>query len=303
MILIVKNENYFNGNLSENSSYLLGLLLADGGFEVNKPNKLSFVSIDKSLIDFVREQLGITNKVMYKPPGVETIQGRIVQCKPKYSLYFYSSFIVKSLQELGVSIKGRSFDFSTNKIKHKDYLRGFLDGDGCITHGTYKSKGAMYLSVSFVGSLSMMEDLKFYLRTERGLSSLISKCSSQKIVQLHMKKRSSLHFCEWIYKDASMFLERKYNKYYEVIVDDKNRKHRHYDRKVEKFYDSPFSISLRKIIKDNKLSYKEAAAILGVSSDSLIHNWIWGKYNPSQKYKDILEIYKEDNPDPLPPTA
>lgn len=88
---------------------------------------------------------------------------------------------------------------STEEARH--FIRGYSDGDGCITT---KTQGTLRWSVLGTEQflLSVVEHLPIETRVFRKDNTRIYKFAVS-----HRKAQQSL---EWLYKDATIFLERKY---------------------------------------------------------------------------------------------
>ena len=95
----------------------------------------------------------------------------------------------------------------------KDFLRGFFDGDGCISITTMNNKP--HIIINFTGMEAMLNDIASFL-------------IDQKIItmrpKIHFDKRSKAcsmyfygdtvkDFLDYIYLDSDIYLDRKYNKY------------------------------------------------------------------------------------------
>ena len=97
------------------------------------------------------------------------------------------------------------------------FIRGYFDGDGCIT---IKSTG--YSVVSFCcNSKLFLENLKVYLESKNIICRNIvcEQGSSRKrpIYILYLSKRENqLKFQNFIYSDKEIYLIRKYNKFMKI---------------------------------------------------------------------------------------
>src|SRR5690606_21270948 len=81
------------------------------------------------------------------------------------------------------------------------FIRGFFDGDGYVNYKSY--------FVSFVGgSFSFMDSLKLNLETV-GFETNFTE--HENCFRVYISGRKSIsQFAEWLYKDSSIHLERKY---------------------------------------------------------------------------------------------
>ena len=121
------NDLYFSKQ-SENMAYLLGMFAADGCiYEKTNAIKLTLASVDKEYLEQVRKELGIQSEIK----DYETSQGY-----QNSELRFSSFQIKKDFAEYNiVPKKTYSFKFpqKLKKEYYKDFIRGYFDGDGCIS--------------------------------------------------------------------------------------------------------------------------------------------------------------------------
>lgn len=98
------------------------------------------------------------------------------------------------------------------RIKSKymrHFIRGILDADGCISVSDKK------IQLNFAGYKPLLEDIQQELSNSCNVYTKI--CKQGSIFQLHYAKFDSLKILEWLYKDATIYLTRKYNEYLKAI--------------------------------------------------------------------------------------
>lgn len=222
---MILNPKFFSGNLDESSSYYLGLLLADGGFTKCSRNTISLKMIDQDIVIGFKEALKSNGKVTIIPPSIGQIDNRVISCKMKYMVTITHPQIIADLKSLGLSVDNRKFLLQDKRIKTNHYLRGYLDGDGCIYTRIPKGKNFKRIEVIYVGTLDMLNDLSLYFQETLGLSvqKIRKDNRTDKIFLLRLGKKSSLLLCEWLYGNATIYLSRKKDKYIEVLNHDKLR--------------------------------------------------------------------------------
>lgn len=198
------NEEYFNEINNERKAYFLGLLYADGC--VSKDGCVS-ISLsgeeDKHILDEFIKDICPNKKMEFLFPKGGHKAYRVSLRREK---------LVNSLIKLGCiprkSLKLKSIpNISSSLIRH--FIRGYFDGDGCIT----KNKKGM--SVSIVGTKKFLKEIKDRLG-EAEIISFIYKTSSKSgktfVLKFGSKKSIDL-FYDLLYKDTSIFLIRKKNKF------------------------------------------------------------------------------------------
>ena len=210
-------EDFFNTIDTEEKAYFLGLLISDGNvfIDKNNPNTIRSASIsitlssdDKYMLENFKQILQSNTKVSSDGRGCCQIAIR-------------SNIMANALEKYGIVPKKSFITFlpKINNHLYKHLIRGILDGDGNITAHQIKS-GKFLHKIAFCGSCQLMEDLSTYLYNELKLSikpkvynykdRLLSEISVQNISDMHI-------LGNYLYNDATLFLSRKYNKYYKFL--------------------------------------------------------------------------------------
>ena len=192
------DENYFDIINSSNKAYLLGFLYADGC--INKNNSVSIVVHQKDIeiLEMFKKELHANNNI------------RDVRFKPHVRIDFCSKHLCDSLKKIGCG-HNKTFHLSFPDISEEfayDFIRGFMDGDGCISitnRGTHK-----YISLSFTGTLEMFKMLKSMFQVDNPITFYRNSYA------LHIGKEVDvLRILHNIYCDAELYMTRKFNKYKE----------------------------------------------------------------------------------------
>lgn len=185
---------------NEEKAYWLGFLFADGYVSRNTEFELSLGLKDVLHLEKFKKFLSYEGRIY--------IDNKIGRCR----LQFGDPQIVSSLKQKGcVNKKSLILEFPTEEsvpsklIRH--FIRGYFDGDGSI------GKPEMPIDVSILGTLPFLEKFN---KTASLLSANI----------IHKDKRhhhlvfisefcgdNARNFCKYIYTDATIYLERKYNRY------------------------------------------------------------------------------------------
>lgn len=204
------NKNYFKKIDTEEKAYFLGLLFADG-CNFRRGVSISLQERDGYLVEAFRNALcSETLKLILQPKGKPNHQNQI-RCS------IGSWEISQDLSALGcVPAKSLILKFPTEEqvpetlMNH--FIRGYFDGDGCITVSKEKKVG----SVSFCGSVDFCQ----------GISETIKKIG----VQFYCEKREKidvitsggtynlLKIYKYLYKDSTIYMKRKKEKF-ELLFD------------------------------------------------------------------------------------
>jgi hypothetical protein len=226
---ITKDNSYFEKIDSQNKAYFLGLLYADGcnhekGFDIFLQEP------DKSILIKLKRDIGFSRKLH--------LRRRI--SKNRQHMYGMSICGVKFSKDLSLlgcfPRKSLTLKFPTSKqvpyylIHH--FLRGYFDGDG----GVYLDKKTKYLSADICSSFEFCDSLKTLLKNDYNISSCIYKKSNNKIHVLIISGNKNIYkFFHLIYKDANIFLSRKFKRFVKGMESRKQRVIKFFNNKTSKF--------------------------------------------------------------------
>ena len=196
-------------------AYVLGFFTADGSMTKNKRGAhfIEFEITDKDLLYQIRQLLGSDHKI--------TEIKRNVRWKNTYRLQIGSKEIFSDLLKIGLTpAKSKTVKLAKVPKKYFNYfVRGYFDGDGCISSGTYnrkdrKSKKYVIISRFTSGSNVFLQDLMKRLRREAGIIGG-SICAKNRGFDLVLGVKNSRKLFDFMYNSLSrgLFLKRKYDKF------------------------------------------------------------------------------------------
>ena len=219
------NEDYFELIDSNNKAYFLGLLYADGcNHSTTNEVEISLQIGDAHILESFAKEMSCD-----KPLQI------VKRSKPNNNLKDVARFSVSSrkmqsdLISLGV-IKRKSLvlEFPKEKFDKKfmsHFVRGYFDGDGCFCPYIAKRHGYKQYTVNFPAPTQFCNDFQDFLKTELGVTSSIASPARYKngTKVLAISGHQVFKFLDYIYTDAELKLERKYQKYLEErpLIQDK----------------------------------------------------------------------------------
>ena len=206
------NEDYFETIDTEEKAYWLGFLYADG--YISKTTYGSELGIELQKNDY--NHLQKFNKSIKGNIEVK-YRKRICNLNNKeYETCFirlYSKKIVNDLMNNGV-IKNKSLSIELPKLNNNlmnHFIRGYFDGDGCITKNNHKN-GKEYVKCDFTcGSELFVNQLRQYLNNDN-IKSYISKEDNKPFRLVIGGMKNCDKFLNYIYEDCNIYLDRKYKK-------------------------------------------------------------------------------------------
>ena len=207
------NENYFDSIDHQNKAYIIGLLIADGCRGKDYSITISLQESDVGILKKINTELGSN-----RPLGYRNLSEKNPNHSNQYVLSFNGIHITGELEKYGITHKKDFTTFFPVPIPEEYYshlIRGILDGDGCI----YKKE----CRCSITGNNDLIIGLKDYIESTLNVHCGISSRYKDTMTRdLRISGRNQVKkFLDYIYKDAELYIDRKYQLYKEVYCSDK----------------------------------------------------------------------------------
>lgn len=197
------NENFFNKINTEEKAYWLGFLYADGCVH-DKPN-------GQKLITLVVKDKEVVEKF------IKALNGNfeVKQYNDVYGVYLTSKIMFNDLCKLGcVPRKSLILKFPIINLKFiSHFIRGYFDGDGSVF--IYKRKGKIKSSESIGVGICGTEELLSTLvqHAPINIPKKDKRNSGNVWYSSIFGSKKALAFYNYLYKDATIFLNRKKDKF------------------------------------------------------------------------------------------
>ena len=203
------DSHYFDVIDTPEKAYFLGWLISDGYIQGNRI-QLKIHQKDEAILHKMRACLGIRNPVQ-----------RLNHCPQAY-LSINSKEMVLALAKYGV-IPNKTFTtfFPKDNVPfhfQRDLIRGILDGDGCIYH----NKTTNTWRADIAGTHSLLEGIVSVIGREVGVFPTFTQQGKTYRIFYHTQKVKA--FLDFIYQGATIYLERKHQKYEELLLHRQNKK-------------------------------------------------------------------------------
>lgn len=197
------DEKFFDKESAE-KYYWLGYIFADGSIS---ENSFEVTSKDHDIVTKLMKTLGLE-----KAADEKMIKGKVY-----YRYFTRNKALIESLMNCGI-ISRKSFVKTKLPNVSKEYtshfLRGLIDGDGCF--GQYGTKSMISITVGHCNE-KLAISIKDLILEETGIEFKIYKMRSSYEVRL-TKKQECKKFINYLYKDATLYLDRKYDKAHNVLL-------------------------------------------------------------------------------------
>lgn len=210
------NENYFDEITTEHQAYWLGFLYADGYIlskrkDRNDSQSFGFTisSKDSELFVKFKEDLQATNPVHYYKNNTTSYSNK-TECG---RILLTSQHTVDSLKKLGV-MENKTFFLKAPPIDKKFYpafIRGYSDGDGSIII----DKNNKY-EWQLLGTKELLTAIQSFFNTDIKLHQRFPEREKNNYTLLYGGNQQVPKLLDIVYQDATIFLQRKYNKYAEM---------------------------------------------------------------------------------------
>lgn len=220
------NENFFK-TWSPQMAYILGLIFSDGAIEdVRKSSRTCYTTItskDADLLPQVKKAMSSEHEIYIKRPAWNEFRGGMRYfCKKAYCLRIGNKVMFQDLVNLGITPR-KSLRLKFPNVPNKlfpYFVRGYLDGDGCINTSLQKGRKIPTLVVIFIsGSPNFLKKLSEKLSFLLSIKIATVNRRQDLASDLRYKKADSLKILSFVYKNlqSAPYLHRKYEKYKEAI--------------------------------------------------------------------------------------
>lgn len=195
------------------TDYIYGLLLADGNLSLYTRNrgevKLEVEEKDSDIIYKIQEDIS---------EGEVSKRVRDTNFKKNFSCISYSNH-QKEFRDYLMSRgfpAGKKSEIAcppTDNYSDKEFWRGFIDGDGSIG---FTGQGFPYVSL-ITKSEEIYKAYTKFLKERFGIVKVLNKNKRDNCYNITVKNEDAILVATYLYSNAEIYLDRKYNKYLELL--------------------------------------------------------------------------------------
>jgi hypothetical protein len=207
------NEEYFDNIQTEEQAYFLGLLLADG--HNNVKDGVILIDLQETDINILEK---LTALIQPDKPikNYENKYAKLGRNRVALASRYMSNTLLKFEM---VQNKSENLVFTNNiptELLHH-FVRGYFDGNGSI--GVFGK--VQNVEFSIVSTKEFLLPLQQILvdNCKLNITKLGKRHKDRDSNAYHIKytgRFSCIKIREWLYKDATVFLERKYKKFFSI---------------------------------------------------------------------------------------
>lgn len=209
-------EDFFDVIDTKEKAYFLGILYADGcNSTENNLVRIVLTAKDKPLLERLSSEIYNCHRPLSLRKGKWfEDNGKRYKRKDSYCLSISNKHISKKLNEYGL-VKAKSLKVTFPEYIPDEltshFIRGYFDGDGSISFSSNQ------ISISILGTESFCETLKETLHLKSIKCSVCHAKKGSELKQLIIHgNRAGMNFLNFIYKDSSIKMDRKYNKFIKI---------------------------------------------------------------------------------------
>ena len=216
------NEHYFDVIDTQEKAYYVGMLWADGH------NCIDRGSI---ILELQEQDLGLLemlNKLAdnERPVRKQNLHDKNPKWQNQYRLVLQSKYTSKVLESYGM-FQNKSliltFPSWLEESLYAPFIRGYFDGDGCLSlQNNNRNRSAM---INMVGTKMFLEQVARIIKVMTGVDVNIERDirARDPICILRCSKRQDVvKILNWIYNDATIYMQRKYDKYQQFLYNINN---------------------------------------------------------------------------------
>lgn len=215
-------HDFFKNISTELQAYLLGFYASDGSSdEKRKTVRICLQEKDSEIVYLFKDIISSDARIYSVPPKEYTGRGGIkIQGHGAFGVDITSTILVQDLVNLGFGYDKSHTELhlpniDSNLMRH--FIRGYFDGDGCITGGVSKEKGKKdrfrrYFQIDAKYSSILLEMQKFFSEHDIKINlNYIKRDDMYRMVTSSKKEIEKIYHL--LYDDSYFYLSRKFKKF------------------------------------------------------------------------------------------
>lgn len=208
------NHSAFS-ELTPDACYWIGMLFADGYIYHPKDREhleihISLGKVDKEhlmkLINFTQSTYAVGNHYVPYTKIIKAYRTKII-----------SNQIANDLMKYGMCKDKLAREAHPSLAQSRDFWRGMIDGDGCISIAHFKNGNPFYPVVDLTAGLPLLKQFLVFVKTITPTTVNPHKTCSDRLYRTHINGSHAIKLLPILYHESSMFLNRKHNKALDII--------------------------------------------------------------------------------------
>ena len=207
------NETVFDKIDNEEASYWLGFLYADGNIS-SVGNRLEVHLSIKDLLHLekFKKFLNLSTEIR---SGIDSKGYGFchLSIRNKHLWNTLNNLGCHPQKSLTLKFPNQNIFKGNKKELMKHFIRGYVDGDGCLC--IYKDKNSYRTELGLVGTKEFLEYINKLFKNRGYIRNKSCKNWESKAYSLKFSSVPSRIIARFLYENSNIYLERKYNKYLE----------------------------------------------------------------------------------------
>ncbi|KKM21717.1 hypothetical protein LCGC14_1632610 [marine sediment metagenome] len=208
------NKRFFDNIQTEQQAYVYGFFVGDGcNYQKNGVVQIGICDLD--ILTTIKNVMKFTGKIY--------TEKRQKKHQIFYRIYIGSRYMSNRLAEIGCPERKSFKTFFPNEsiLPHnlvKHYIRGLTDADGSFHKQTHSN----LMIWTLAGYKPLLVGIQEFLQDELNIVVHLYKHSTIHILRVAKQADLSI-LINWLYKDSTIYLQRKYNKIKHLLTQDKEK--------------------------------------------------------------------------------
>lgn len=276
--------DFFTTIDTEEKAYILGFICADGHIEVNNPRiTIQLKDSDYKHLEKIRDAMHSTHpierNIVAENPYKKSENKTLYKC----TLALNGKKLIEPLIVMGIA-GNKTYSLNSSVMQYipenlvRHFLRGYFDGDGCISwEKRYKSGDKSTINIA--GNYDFLQgSFNKYFPTKCKLYPY--KTSRQCYAYVIADKKEVLRFLAYLYNDAKIYLDRKYNLY----------KYAMWSFKTELIAGNSYFIELLKGQSAANPLVKCLGQVQRLADETIVNPLLPVEYNSATNAQQLLDI-------------
>lgn len=208
------NDSYFSIIDSSLKAYYLGFIFADGWVIYNEEKRnyelgMQLQSQDRYILEKLNFELGNQNIIYHKSSEKMILNNHLITMGDSDVLRIYSKRLTSDLINLGIvpNKSQKNIYPKIDGIYFWDFLRGYIDGDGCY----YKNNNQIYMHIT-----SASVEVLQYIQDKLASYNIETRLYCENSKKYRLMCINTKEMCKLVnrlyYKDDLFYLTRKYER-------------------------------------------------------------------------------------------
>ena len=204
------NENCFDNMNTEEQFYWLGFMYADGNISKEGNRVEMRLSLkDKDHLEKFRKFLQLTTEIRIgETNGIKLCH---LSVRNKHLWNILNKLGCVPQKSLTLTFPNLNLFKNTANILH--FIRGYVDGDGCLT--IFKDGDKLRTRLTMVGTESFLNSINYLFSNKGYIRNKSTKNYTNQAFELKFSDIPSRILARYLYENATIYLDRKYEKFLE----------------------------------------------------------------------------------------